>query len=162
MYTTVKSDALAVHNLASLRSIRENMGLGQTAFGLSAGLSGAAISLAERFPQRCSARNYNLIAEFLQWDKFVPNRQSQNNGLVNSLDKEQELSFDFDNRDEDNFNSDPENNKNRNRKRADITVTLPFDMKDNLKSFANEKNCTVSAVVERAVRIFLAFKEGEA
>lgn len=162
MYTTVKSDALAVHNLASLRSIRENMGLGQNAFGLSAGLSGAAISLAERFPQRCSARNYNLIAEFLHWDKFVPNRQSQNNGLVNSLDKEQELSFDFDNGHEDNFNSDPENNKKRNRKRADITVTLPFDMKDNLKSFAIEKNCTVSAVVERAVRIFLAFKEGEA
>ncbi len=162
MYTTVKSDALAVHNLASLRSIRENMGLGLTAFGLSAGLSGSAISLAERFPQRCSARNYNLIADFLHWDKFVPNRQSQNDGLVNSLDKEQELSFDFDNGHEDNFNSDPENNKKRNRKRADITVTLPFDMKDNLKSFATEKNCTVSAVVERAVRIFLAFKEGEA
>lgn len=143
---TIKSDYIAVRNVANLRALRLSWGASLDMIAEHIGVSATYISHIERFPEECSPEVYAKLAELFNWEKFVFNRPKTVETPKNQQDLTLPLDFEQARNEDD---ATTKNNLNDT-----LHISIPHDMKSLLVSWADQHNRTVSDVVQEAVRRF--------
>ena len=149
---SIKSDYIALRNVANLRNLRISMGASLNMIAENTGVSGSTISIIERSPDKCTPLLYEKLAAIFNWEPFVFNRQREAISNNDKIDATLPLPLDA---------MLAKNTSKKIRSRADLTITLPFDMKNNLKAWATNHHSDVSHVVELAVNLFFHIKNLE-
>ena len=69
---SISDDIVAMANIRRLRQEREKRGLTQLELSEKVGISSQAIISSIELGVRCKVSDYNKLAEYFNWDKYVP------------------------------------------------------------------------------------------
>ena len=145
---SISDDIVAMTNIRTLRQEREKRGLTQLELSEKIGLSSQGVLSAIELGKRCKVSDYNKLAEYFEWEKYVPCRKLPE---LSGMNQELMLPFTVEAR--------KAPIRRRRRKKQDDNspyVRIPEELRKALSLLANLQETTVSEIINKLLVDYIA------
>ncbi len=149
---SIADDVVAMSNIKTLRQEREKRGLTQLELSEKIGISSQPVISAIELMERCNVSDYNKLADFFGWERYVPCRKTSSSNSAN-----EELMLPFTNETKKTFKR---RRKQRQYSNSETYSGIKKELHSELSLLASLQETTVTDIINKLVTAYLAKHRG--